>query len=184
MLGQQTQPQTQIKWLSIHHGKVELSDNGQKQLFSYVEGRNISIYKRERNYNGEAVLKWFINLRDDEGDLYSISFPYNSGTFKSVVLALASATDLTSSTAIKIHPYQKGNFTNVVVYADGAKLDWAVRELPPVEYVSINGQRIKDEAKRMELITSYVASINERAKRKENGNMILPSNNDNNNNTI
>lgn len=166
MLGKQAQKQQQVKWLSIHHGKVELSENGQKQLFSYVEGSNVSIYKKERNYNGEAVLKWFVNLRDEEGDCYSISFPYASGTFKSIVLALASATELTSSTTIKISPYQKGNYTNVVVYADGAKLDWAVRELPPLDYVTINGQKIKDEAKRMELITSLVGSINERAKRK------------------
>lgn len=152
------------KWLSIHHGKVELSYNGQKQLFDYVEGRLSSICKKERFYNGEAVLKWFINLRDDKGDLYSITFPYQSGTFKSIILALASATTLTASSTIKIAPYQKGNFTNVVVYADGAKLDWVVRELPPVEYVTLNGQRVKDEAQRMELISSYVATINQRVK--------------------
>lgn len=163
-LGNTTAQQSKIKWLTIHHGKVELSYNGRKQLFDYVEGRLSSIYKKERVYNGEAVLKWFINLRDDEGDLYSISFPYQSGTFKSIVLSLASATTLTSSSTIKIAPYQKGNFTNVVVYADGAKLDWAVRELPPVGYVTLNGQRIKDESRRMELISSFVASINQRAK--------------------
>ena len=163
-LGNINAQQSNTKWLSIHHGKVELSYNGQKQLFGYVEGKLLSIFKKERNYNGEAVLKWFVNLRDDEGDLYSISFPYQSGTFKSIVLALASATDLTASTTIKIEPYQKGNYTNVVVYADGAKLDWVVRQLPPVDYVTINGQRVKDEGKRMELITSYVATINDRAK--------------------
>lgn len=165
-LGINNAQQSKTKWLTIHHGVVELSENGQKQPFSYVEGKLLSVYKKERNYNGEAVLKWFINLRDDKGDLYSISFPYGSGTFKSIILALASVTTLTASTTIKIKPYQKGNFTNVVVYADGAKLDWAIRELPPVGYVSINGQRVKDEAKRMEIITSFVASINERAKRQ------------------
>ncbi len=164
-LGNINAQQSNTKWLSIHHGKVELSYNGQKQLFGYVEGKLLSIFKKERNYNGEAVLKWFVNLRDDEGDLYSISFPYQSGTFKSIVLALASATDLTASTTIKIEPYQKGSYTNVVVYADGAKLDWVVRQLPPVDYVTINGQRVKDEGKRMELITSYVDTINDRAKK-------------------
>ena len=156
--------QSKTKWLSIHHGVVELSENGRKQTFSYVEGRLQSIYKKERNYNGEAVLKWFVNLRDEEGELYSISFPYQSGTFKSIVLALASATDLTGATTIKIEPYQKGNYTNVVVYAEGVKLDWAVKQLPPADYVTINGQRVKDETKRMELISSFVATINQRAK--------------------
>lgn len=157
--------QQQRKWLSIHHGVVELSQDGEKQSFSFVEGHLASIYTAQRNYGGDDITKWFIDLQDEEGDLYSISFPYASGTFKSIVLALASATGLTSATTIKIAPYQKENYTNVVVYADGVKLDWAVKQLPPVDYVTINGQRIKDEAKRMELITSLVDEINQRARK-------------------
>lgn len=158
-LGQIQQPK---KWLSIHHGKVELSENGQKQLFSYVEGRLLAIYTKVRNYGGENVTKWFIDIQDESGDLYSISFPYNSGTFRSIVLALASDTSLNNSSVVRIEPYQKGNFTNVVVWADGVKLDWIVRELPPVEEVTINGKTYKDEAKRTELITSFVEAINSR----------------------
>ena len=155
------------KWLSINHGKVELSENGEKQLYSYVQGFLRSIYTAPRTYNGERVIKWFIDLEDGEEDLYTISFPYNSGTFKSIVLALASDQELTASTMVKIEPYQKGNFTNVVVRADGCKLDWVVRELPPVETLFVNGKTIKDEGKRMEYITTLTKSINERASRDE-----------------
>jgi hypothetical protein len=160
-LGQIYQPK---KWISIHHGKVELSENGQKQLFSYVEGRLLAIYTKVRTYGGENVQKWFIDLQDESGDHYSISFPYNSGTFKSIILALASDETLNSSSVVRIEPYQKGNFTNVVVWADGVKLDWIVRELPPVEEVTINGRTYKDEAKRNELIASFVEAINGRVK--------------------
>ena len=150
------------KWLSIHHGQVELSENGQKQLFSYVEGQLLNIYTKSRNYGGEDVLKWFIDLTDEEGELYTLSFPYNSGTFKSIVLALASAQELTASTMVKIEPYQKGNFTNVVVRADGVKLNWVTKELPPVETLFVNGQTIKDEGKRMAYISSLTDAINGR----------------------
>lgn len=169
------------KWLSINHGKVELSEDGEKQLFSYVQGYLRSIYTAPRTYNGEQVTKWFIDLEDGEEELYTISFPYNSGTFKSIVLALASATDLTSCTQVKIEPYQKGNFTNVVVRADGFKLDWVTKELPPVETLTINGRTIKDEGKRMEYITTLTKSINKRASREEISNT---ENNDNIVNTI
>ena len=154
------------KWLSIHHGQVELSENGQKQLFSYVEGRLLNIYTKSRNYGGEDVLKWFIDLTDEEGELYTLSFPYNNGTFKSIVLALASAQELTASTMVKIEPYQKGNFTNVVVRADGVKLNWVTKELPPVEYITLNGQKVKDEGKRMAYITTLAHSINGRISRE------------------
>ena len=125
-----------------------------------MQGFLRSIYTAPRTYNGEQVIKWFIDLEDVEEELYTISFPYNSGTFKSIVLALASAQELTASTMVKIEPYQKGNFTNVVVRADGCKLDWVVKELPPVEYITLNGQRVKDEGKRMAYITTLTHSIN------------------------
>lgn len=159
------------KWLSINHGKVELSEDGEKQLFSYVQGYLRSIYTAPRTYNGEQVTKWFIDLEDGEEELYTISFPYNSGTFKSIVLALASATELTSGTQVKIEPYQKGNFTNVVVRADGFKLNWVTKELPPVETLTINGRTIKDEGKRMAYITTLTQTINRRAGRDENSNI-------------
>lgn len=166
----QTQEQEQRrprKWLSIHHGKVELSENGEKQYYSYVTGYLRSIYTAPRTYNGEQVTKWFIDLEDDEQDYYSISFPFNSGTLKSIVLALASAQDLTASTTIEIAPYQKGNFTNVVVKADGVKLDWVTKDLPPVESLTINGRTVKDEGRRMAYISSLAQSINAKLKQGE-----------------
>lgn len=158
-LGNIQQPKER-KYLSIHHGKVELSDNGNKSYFSYVEGGLLSIYAKERTYGSERVMKWFIDLQDEEGKLYTISFPYNSGTFKSIVLAMASAPNLNGSTIFKIEPYQKGNFTNVVVYGDGVKLDWITKELPPVENVQVGSQTYKDDSKRMSLICSLVEKIN------------------------
>lgn len=161
------QPKKPRKWLSIHHGKVELSENGEKQYYSYVTGYLRSIYTAPRTYNGEQVTKWFIDLEDDEQDYYSISFPFNSGTLKSIVLALASAQDLTASTTIEIAPYQKGNFTNVVVKADGVKLDWVTKDLPPVESLTINGRTVKDEGRRMAYISSLAQSINAKLKQGE-----------------
>lgn len=161
-LGIQQREQHSRKWLSIHHGQVELSENGKKSLYSYVEGRLRSIYTKERTYNGESVLKWFIDLQDENEELYTVSFPYNSGTFKSIVLALASAEQLSASTIVRIEPYQNGNYANVVVRADGVKLDWITKQLPPLEEVTINGQRVKDESKRMAYICQEVEVISQR----------------------
>lgn len=146
-------------WLSIYNGKVERSEGGQKNYFSYVEGTLAGIYTKVRTYNGEKVTKWFIDLRGDEGELYSISLPYNSGAFKSIVLALASDEQLSPTSIVRIEPYLKGNYTNIVVWSDGVKLDWVIRELPPVDTIQIGGRNYKDDSKRMELITSYVNQI-------------------------
>ena len=163
-LGNNTQQGNKI-WLSIYNGKVERSENGQKTQYSYVEGRLVGIYTQERTYKGERVTKWFIDLQGEQGEAYSIGFPYSSGSLKSIVLALASDEALTSQNRVRIEPYLKGEFTNIVVRSNGAKLDWVVRELPAVENVEVGGKTYKDDSKRMELIASYVEQINQRLRR-------------------
>ena len=46
----------------------------------------------------------------------------------------------------------------------GVKLDWLTRDLPPVEYQEIAGQRIKNDAARLQYVHDLVNRINERLK--------------------
>jgi hypothetical protein len=161
-LGQQEQ-RARRYYLTISDGQIVHSENGKKEYYSYVEGTLEKIYKLERTFNGETVLYWYIDIRDEKGELYSISLPYKSGTFKSIVLALASEQAIALST-IKIEPYKKGEFTKVVVSSNGQRLDWIVKELPAVEEVFIAGERIKDDTKRMAYIYTLVEQINARLK--------------------
>ena len=161
-LGRIEQDQNRRIYLSFYNGKVERSENGTKEYFSFVEGYLHSIYSKIRNYGGEDVLKWFIELKDESGDLYTISFPYSSGTFKSIILSLASETKLTDKTILRIEPYKKDNFTNVTVWADGIKLDWISKDLPPVTTVKLGEKEIRDDTKRMEYIRLLTETINGR----------------------
>jgi len=154
---------TRKYYLSIADGKVVHREGGKEETYSYVEGTLEAIYKRERDFRGESVLYWYVDLRGEKGELYSISLPYKSGTLKSIVLALASDTAIALST-VKIEPYKKGDFTKVVVSSNGKRLDWVTKELPPVEELSIAGQRVKDDTKRMLYIESLVDTINKRIK--------------------
>lgn len=157
MLGQQQQERK--TYLSINHGKVVMGTGESRQLFSYVEGTIEAIYTKRSTFGREVVVRWFIDLRDG-ADLYSLCLPYSSGVFKSIILSLASHTELTASTPVKIEPYEgKNGFTKVVVYADGAKLDWIAKQIPPQEVVTVGGKQIKDDTKQMEYITSLVGAI-------------------------
>ena len=152
---------TRKYYLSIADGKVLHREDGKEESFSYVEGTLEAIYKRERTFKGETVLYWYVDLRGEKGELYSISLPYKSGTFKSIVLALASDSAVALST-VKIEPYKKGDYTKVVVSSNGRRLDWVTKELPAVEDILIAGQRVKDDTKRMAYIESLVDTINKR----------------------
>ena len=100
-------------------------------------------------------------MRDGK-DLYSISLSYASGTYKSIILALASCKTLSKDTQIIIEPYEKDNYTKVVVYADGEKLDWVVKTLPPLKEVNVGGRTYSDDTDRMNYIRDITSQVRER----------------------
>lgn len=156
-------------YLSINHGKVIKSNvNGSKEVFSSVDGTLETIYSKKSVFGSEEVVRWFIDLRDGE-ELYSLCLPYASGTFKSIILALASDQSLSPSSMVRIEPYEGSNgYTKIKVWSDGAKLDWITKQLPEVPTRTIGGKTIKDDSKRMEYIISLVNTINKRLNRREN----------------
>lgn len=160
MLGHETQRRK--TYLSISHGKVVQGTGESRQYFSYVGGAIQAIYTKNSTFENGTVKRWYIDMRDGE-ELYSLCLPYSSGVFKAIILSLASVTDLTASTPVRIEPYEGRNgYTKVVVYADGVKLDWVTKQLPPQEIVTIGEKQIKDDTKQMELISSLCTQITEK----------------------
>jgi hypothetical protein len=149
-------------YLSISHGKVvHYLSGGRAENFKNVEGKLQDITIKERSFNGVKTNFWYIDIKDG-GELYSISLPYVSGTFKSIILALASYQSLSKETTILIEPYEKGNYTKVAVYADEKKLDWVVKELPPLKEVVVGGKTFSDDTERMEFIKKLASQVKER----------------------
>lgn len=149
-------------YLSISHGKVvHYLSGGGVESFKNVEGKLQDIYIKERSFNGKNTPFWYIDIRDGR-DLYSVSLPYVSGTFKSIILSLASAQSLNQESTILIEPYEKGNYTKVVVYCDGEKLDWIVKELPPLKEVVVGGKSYSDDSERMSFIKELASQVKER----------------------
>ena len=149
-------------YLSISHGKVvHYLSGGRAENFKNVEGKLQDITIKERSFNGVKTNFWHIDIKDG-GELYSISLPYVSGTFKSIILALASYQSLSKETTILIEPYEKGNYTKVAVYADEKKLDWVVKELPPLKEVVVGGKTFSDDTERMEFIKRIASQVKER----------------------
>lgn len=164
MLGN-TKSKKDRKYLTLRDGMVVYKNNGKEETYSYVEGNLSKVFKLDRNFNGETVPMWYMNIESPDGESYSISFPYNSGPFKSIVLSLASLDSLTTSTTIRIETYEKNGFTKVVTRADGNKLDWVTSELPATTTVVVSGQKVKDSSKRMEFIEGLVSKIEKNLER-------------------
>jgi hypothetical protein len=141
-------------YLNIKEGKVFKGATA----FEYVEGYLKGIDVKDREFRGEAIKYWYVNLQSQSGELYSLALPYYSGVAKSLFNSLASVTDFTKE--IRIRPYQSGEFTKVVTYSGGEKLNWKHTELPPIDEVKIGDKIVKDDSKRMSLIVNIVTEIN------------------------
>lgn len=155
MLGQREKR----NYLNISGGKiVRRTDRGDLESFDYVEGDLERIYTRDREFRGEKVPYWYLDLRDPKsGELYSLGINATSGVWRSLILSLGSCTNFLLP--IRISPYKKGNYDRVSVYSGGERLDW-VSDLPPVEEVEVGGQRLKSVQKREEFISGLVSRIN------------------------
>jgi hypothetical protein len=144
-------------FLSLKDGKISLKKrSGEIALYDYIEGYLVEIKKVDREFKGEIVPYWYIDLQDNKGDIYSLAIHYNSGVAKSILNSLGSVETLG---IVRIETYLKDEFTKAVVYNNGERLNWRYTELPPVEMVKVGDKTVKDESKRMELFNNLASEI-------------------------
>jgi len=145
-------------FLNITDGKIVRRTDRKIDKFDYLEGDLEKIYSREREFRGEKVLYWYLDMRDPKsGDLYVLGLNASSGVWRSLILALGSIDNFLFP--VKIEPYKKGEYDRVSVYSNGVRMDW-VSDLPPVEEIEVQGQKVKSVAKREEFIRNLVEKIN------------------------
>jgi len=144
----------QKTYLNIKEGKIYNQETAYDFLEGYLKGIDI----KDREFRGEVVKYWYVNIQSQSGELYSLALSYYSGVAKSLFNSFASAIDFKK--AVKIQTYQSGAFTKVVVYQNGERLNWKQSELPPIEEVTVGSKFVKDDSKRMELIVNFVKEIN------------------------
>ena len=149
-------------FLSISHGKVvHYLTGGEQEFFKNIEGTLQDITIKERSFNGKNTPFWYLDIKDGR-ETYSLSLPYASGTFKSIILSLASYSSLNKETRVLIEPYERNGYTKVVVYAEGEKLDWVVKELPPLKQVTVGSNTYTDDTERMNFIRNTASQVRER----------------------
>lgn len=149
-------------FLSISHGKVvHYLTGGEQEFFKNIEGTLQNITIKERSFNGKNTPFWYLDIKDGR-ETYSLSLPYASGTFKSIILSLASYSSLSKETRVLIEPYERNGYTKVVVYAEGEKLDWVVKELPPLKQVTVGSNTYTDDTERMNFIRNTASQVRER----------------------
>lgn len=159
----------QTTYLNIKDGKIYArTPDKAVTTYNYVDGviKRIGVVDR-KTATGAPFKDWVISMEDpDTGDAYTLAIGYRSGVMISIVLSLASDLENVYK-RVRIEPYMKGQYTNVAVYLDGVRLDWVTRDLPPVTYHDIAGQKVKDDAARLQFVAEWVDRINRRLLQQE-----------------
>ena len=114
MLGQ---TQSRI-FLNIAEGKIVKRVDQRVESYDFLEGELERIYPKEREFRGEKVPYWYLDMRDPQsGDLYSLGISASSGVWRSLILSLGSIDNFLLP--IKINLYRKGDYDRVSVYSEG-----------------------------------------------------------------
>lgn len=150
-------------FLNISEGKIVKQTDRGLERYDFVEGRLERIYQRDREFRGEKVPYYYLELRDPKTkDLYSLGLRSASGVWRSLILCLGSD-DFNPVLPLRISPYRKGNYDRVTVYSGETRLDW-VSDLPPVEEIDVSGEKVRSVAKRDSFIADIVDKVNSRLK--------------------
>lgn len=147
-------------YLNIKEGKiVHKQSSGEEAMYDFIEGTLIGISKKDREFKGETVVYWYIDLKTESGEIYSLALTYSSGVAKGILNSLASTETLGM---IRIETYLSGDFTKVVVYNNSEKLAWRYPELPPIEEVKVGGKTVKDDSNRMRLFEQIAKELTDK----------------------
>lgn len=147
-------------YLNITDGKIVRRTETGVQRYDYLEGHLEKIYQREREFRGEKVPYWYLDMMDaSTGDLYTLGLSATSGVWRSIIFALGTPFDPTKP--IRINPYKRGEYDRVSVYSGGERLDW-ISDLPPVAGDKGTIERTLSIQKREDFISSLVEQINRR----------------------
>lgn len=146
-----------VTFLNVKSGKLTTYNSSEE--LDQVTGLLGKITQKEREFNGEKVIYWYLRIRSEKAN-YIIGFPYSSGVFKSIILSLAGDEVFNAVSKITIRVYEKDGKSKAIVLDGDKKLDWIKRELPPLQEVKVGSRVIKDDTERMNFITELVNEIN------------------------
>jgi hypothetical protein len=79
MSGLKNEPITGGKFVNFKDGKLISSASGTKEEFNTLEGKIVSLDILDEEYKGKEYRKIIIDVQDDEGTVWRLGFPLESG---------------------------------------------------------------------------------------------------------
>ncbi|MCD8295543.1 MAG: hypothetical protein LUE27_09935 [Clostridia bacterium] len=151
-------------FLTVENGSIVYrADSGTAQDFKSIEGYVEGISQTERTFSRNKPKLWHIDIRNKlTRQLYTLTFPYTSGAFMNIVLQLGSDKGINAimrRLPVKIEVCKSRGGDRAMVSYCGERLDSAESRIPPIEYTTVDGERVKDSSRRMECVSYYADNI-------------------------
>lgn len=151
-------------FLGIAQGKVtyRAGRDAEVQTFDYVEGIIKGITRRDATINDKDIKFYEIAIQNGSNN-FVLSVPMDGSVARGIILSLASIQNF-GGLVVRISPWIKETFTNVSVYANGEKVNWAIdpSQLPPLKKVTVGRKEFIDDTDRVAFVEGLVDEINAR----------------------
>ena len=156
---------TRRTYAGISNGKVIIRTKDQEPiLYDHIEGFIKEIKKSDRVVQDRPTTFIDIVLGDGKGEEAVLSLYADSGSTRTLILALGSVADFKEKVRINAFPKTSDKgvvYTNVSVRVNGVKLPWCVEpdQIPKVEKEVYKGQQIVDASARNAFYDELLSKI-------------------------
>ena len=152
-------------YLNIKEGAIiKPNKGGVEDRYDSIEAYLLAIRIVEREIKGEPRKFWQFDLKGTDGADYILSIGYRSGVVKSLLLCVSNISGEIG--LLRIEAYKKNDFTKIIAYHKGERLDWShsPEDFPPV--VTLEGGA-KDDYERMQFFEALADQIKAKLERSE-----------------
>lgn len=154
-------------YLRLSGGQIVYKpQNGEEQSFGLITGTIVDVNRRDTTGTNGPVQYLDIVLRDDKGQEAVLSTQFDSGTARSLILAMANIPDMSKPIELSVWPKQRDNgkpFTNTLLRQGGEKVSWIIApgDLPQSKPITDSRGNVVayDSADRNEAIEGYYNAI-------------------------
>jgi hypothetical protein len=147
MSGLKNEPRSGGNFVNFKDGKLIASDDsGTKQEYTNLDGLIVDLDVKDEVYKGVEYKKIILFVKDDEGTVWKLGFPLESG-YGDSFCSLAQNINFKKSVSISggVKPMDNDRtYGSMYVKQDGVNLKWALKKEDKPEGVKVRGMKSLD----------------------------------------
>lgn len=171
MSGLKNEPYVGGKFVNFKDGKLINASTGEKKEYTALAGMITELDIKDEVYKGTEYRKIILFIKDDEGEIWKLGFPLESGygdSFCSIAPNINFRKEVSISGGVKEMDNDR-TYGVVYIKQDGQNLKWALKKDDKPEGKKVRGSRNVDYSERNDFFHTLLIETIRPAILKANG---------------